>query len=285
MITFNGSSRRARIVGICALVLSGASLADDLSLKDILGRAQTQSERQAVEDLIQKLQSRSRAPDQAPAAAAPKLTLPERAPAVETPPSRQQSETQTAAPVGSAPAPQGPAVPAVLPENERATQAATAVPGRAPERSPAAGTAAYAPGVPGAAGSAATAALDTATEGALPSVDLEVYFDTGSAEITEQASSVLTTLGRALTDARLAGGTFLIAGHTDAKGGAQYNMRLSQARAESVRQFLMQHFGIDRARLVAKGYGLRRLKNPRNSQAAENRRVQVVNLSQQTTGR
>ena len=113
----------------------------------------------------------------------------------------------------------------------------------------------------------------------MPSIDLEVYFEYGSADIGPQALTVLSTLGRALTDPRLAGGTFLIAGHTDAKGGAQFNLRLSQARAELVRRFLVQSFGLDEQRLVAKGYGARNLKNARDPRSADNRRVQVVNLS------
>jgi outer membrane protein OmpA-like peptidoglycan-associated protein len=70
-----------------------------------------------------------------------------------------------------------------------------------------------------------------------PSVDLEIFFGYKSAEITPQAMTILNTLGRALSDARLADDAFLIAGHTDAKGGAAYNLELSQRRAESVRQF------------------------------------------------
>jgi outer membrane protein OmpA-like peptidoglycan-associated protein len=86
-------------------------------------------------------------------------------------------------------------------------------------------------------------------------------------------------LGRALSDARLAGDSFLIAGHTDSKGGDDYNLGLSQKRAEAVRQHLIANFGIDGAKLVAKGMGPTHLKVPGQPLAAENRRVQIVNLS------
>ena len=112
-----------------------------------------------------------------------------------------------------------------------------------------------------------------------PSVDLEVHFDYKSAAITSQAVQVLTVLGRALSDERLAGQTFLIAGHTDAKGGADYNLELSQRRAESVRQFLIANFNVDAKKLIAKGYAFQHLRNPKDPLAAVNRRVQIVNLS------
>jgi OOP family OmpA-OmpF porin len=112
-----------------------------------------------------------------------------------------------------------------------------------------------------------------------PSIDLEVFFAYKSAAITPQAAAALTPLGKALSDPRLAGDAFLIAGHTDAKGGADYNLTLSQQRAEAVRQFLITRFKLDGARLVAKGMGPTRLKVPAQPLAAENRRVQIVNLS------
>ncbi len=121
--------------------------------------------------------------------------------------------------------------------------------------------------------------MQSAERKELPSVDLEVFFDYKAAQITPQAASVLTTLGRALVDARLAGNAFLIAGHTDAKGSDDYNLALSERRAEAVRQFLIDNFKIAPDKLVAKGFGRQHLKNPKLPLAGENRRVQIVNLS------
>jgi outer membrane protein OmpA-like peptidoglycan-associated protein len=112
-----------------------------------------------------------------------------------------------------------------------------------------------------------------------PSIDLEIFFDYKSAEVTPKAVAVLSPLGRALSDPRLADDSFLIAGHTDAKGGADYNLELSQRRAESVRQFLIANFNVDAKKLIAKGYGFQHLRNPKDPLAAVNRRVQIVNLS------
>lgn len=51
-----------------------------------------------------------------------------------------------------------------------------------------------------------------------------------------------------------------IMSHTDARGNAAYNLSLSQKRAQSVVSYLVQK-GIDKDRLVARGYGKSRLKN------------------------
>ncbi|MTD93571.1 OmpA family protein [Hyphomicrobium sp. xq] len=111
----------------------------------------------------------------------------------------------------------------------------------------------------------------------LPTADLEVYFDFNSAVIAPSALSALKTLGQALADKRLAGGTFIVGGHTDAKGEADYNQRLSQRRAQAVRDFLVTNFPIDPAKLMAVGYGEEQLKAADEPLAAVNRRVQVIN--------
>jgi outer membrane protein OmpA-like peptidoglycan-associated protein len=65
----------------------------------------------------------------------------------------------------------------------------------------------------------------------LPAIDLEVFFNFDSAEITPEALPILKKLGAALSDERLKGSVFLVAGHTDAKGPDTYNLSLSDQRA------------------------------------------------------
>jgi len=111
-----------------------------------------------------------------------------------------------------------------------------------------------------------------------PSIDLEVHFDYNSAVIGAEATDALTNLGMALRDPRLKGALVMLAGHTDAKGGDAYNKDLSDHRAEAVRHFLVEKFSLPAANLIAIGYGKSRLKNTADPFAAENRRVQVVNM-------
>jgi outer membrane protein OmpA-like peptidoglycan-associated protein len=114
-----------------------------------------------------------------------------------------------------------------------------------------------------------------------PAVDLEVNFDYDSATIGPQAIDTLTKLGVALRDPRLKGALVLLAGHTDAKGSDAYNKDLSDRRADAVKQFLVGKFSLPMENLIAVGYGKERLKNAADPFAAENRRVQVVNMSAQ----
>ncbi len=114
---------------------------------------------------------------------------------------------------------------------------------------------------------------------ALPQLDIEIFFDYNSAKIRAKSLPDLTKLGLALRDERLAGANFMIIGHTDASGGEEYNLALSKKRAVSVRQFLTETFEVDGKNLLAIGYGEEQLKRPNAPRAAENRRVQFVNLS------
>ena len=112
-----------------------------------------------------------------------------------------------------------------------------------------------------------------------PSIDLEVNFDYNSDHIGSKASSQVTALGEALSSSELKGGTFILAGHTDAKGSDTYNQGLSERRSEAVKRFLSEKYGLDASNLVTVGYGKTQLKNPAGPFASENRRVQVINAS------
>jgi len=111
-----------------------------------------------------------------------------------------------------------------------------------------------------------------------PKIDLEIYFDYKSAAISARAVPDLAALGKALKNPDLAGSVFMIAGHTDAKGSEQYNLSLSERRADAVKRYLIEKFGLAADALMSVGYGKEQLKDRANPYAAENRRVQVVNV-------
>ena len=112
-----------------------------------------------------------------------------------------------------------------------------------------------------------------------PKIDLNINFDFNSATLSRTADSQLKALGDALTSKELAGGVFMLGGHTDAKGSDSYNQTLSQRRADSVKRFLIDTYRVPAANLVTAGYGEKMLKNPADGFAAENRRVEVVNMT------
>lgn len=114
-------------------------------------------------------------------------------------------------------------------------------------------------------------------ESEAPNVDIQIFFAFDSADILPAALPALNELGKALSDAKLQRATFLIAGHTDAKGSDEYNLALSQRRAEAVKLFLVKTYHVDEGRLSVMGFGKEQLKNKENPFADENRRVQIVN--------
>jgi len=72
-----------------------------------------------------------------------------------------------------------------------------------------------------------------------------------------------------------------VVGHTDAKGGAQYNLDLSQRRARNVVKALVAGHGIDPSRLEARGAGANEpvASNDSEEGRARNRRVELVRRS------
>ena len=116
-----------------------------------------------------------------------------------------------------------------------------------------------------------------------PKIDLEINFDYNSADISTKSLPAVQALGRALTNPDLKGSTFVVAGHTDAAGGEGYNQELSERRADSIKRYLVDKYGITGSDLVTVGYGKSKLKDPANPLAEVNRRVQVVNMENKTT--
>ena len=116
-----------------------------------------------------------------------------------------------------------------------------------------------------------------------PKIDLEINFDYNSADISTKSMASVQALGRALTNPELKGSTFVVAGHTDAAGGEEYNQGLSERRADAIKRYLVDKYGISSGDLVTVGYGKSKLKDPSQPMADVNRRVQVVNMENKAT--
>jgi outer membrane protein OmpA-like peptidoglycan-associated protein len=129
---------------------------------------------------------------------------------------------------------------------------------------------------------------ETATRGDAPlqvadsALSLDIRFELGSARLLPEAMRRLDRLAATLADPSLAGARFMVAGHTDARGGAAVNGPLSCARAQAVRDYLQQHHGIAAESLHVEGFGDLRPLDPAHPNAAVNRRVEVRRLMEGT---
>ena len=107
-------------------------------------------------------------------------------------------------------------------------------------------------------------------------IQLDIEFQVGSVEIS---STYFDQLKRVADLMKVSPNrSAVIEGHTDSMGSATGNLQLSQRRAESVRQNLIDHFGIAQERLVAKGFGETRpiASNETPEGRRKNRRVTVI---------
>jgi len=92
------------------------------------------------------------------------------------------------------------------------------------------------------------------------------------------ARAVLNELGAALQSDQLSAYQFSLVGHTDAVGSEAANLKLSQARARAVKEYLISQFHIDPARLEASGVGESDLADPSSPNSGVNRRVVITNI-------
>jgi len=115
-----------------------------------------------------------------------------------------------------------------------------------------------------------------------PKIDLEINFDFNSASIRPSSMPSVQALGQALSDPKLKGSTFIVAGHTDGVGGDAFNQDLSERRADTIKRYLVDNYRVPSGDLVAVGYGKTKLKSSQDPTDAINRRVQVVNMDTKT---
>jgi OmpA-OmpF porin, OOP family len=119
----------------------------------------------------------------------------------------------------------------------------------------------------------------TRTKGSIDVLD-NIYFETDSAVIKLESYGLLDAIAdsvRGWPDIRL----LEVQGHADERGAHDYNLRLTQARAESVVRYLVGK-GIEARRLRARGFGETRPRDPGHTEGAwsQNRRVEFVILEQ-----
>jgi outer membrane protein OmpA-like peptidoglycan-associated protein len=105
----------------------------------------------------------------------------------------------------------------------------------------------------------------------------KIYFNVDSAKLQRRSYAVLDNVAEVLNE-HVEVPIIRVEGHTDATGPFAYNMRLSQRRAESVVQYLVDAGGVGEDRLIAQGFGEARPLVPdakTKADLAQNRRVEL----------
>ncbi len=117
-------------------------------------------------------------------------------------------------------------------------------------------------------------------EGSVVRILQQVHFATASTTILPDSFPMLQEIAN-LLKASASIHRMSIEGHTDNRGAAEYNMTLSQGRATSVMNWLVQH-GIEAGRLEAHGYGLTKpiADNETDAGRLTNRRVEFKILEE-----
>lgn len=110
-----------------------------------------------------------------------------------------------------------------------------------------------------------------------PRVAAQVLFDSGSDRMRPDSFPLLNEFGKAISG-KLFRQQFVIIGHTDDRGSVEFNIDLSMRRAQAVKTYLVNHYGIEPSRLSVQGHGL---SHPIASNASEegralNRRVEFT---------
>ncbi len=101
-------------------------------------------------------------------------------------------------------------------------------------------------------------------------------FDSGASQIRPQSFDLLAKVEKAIDV--FPRSELIIEGHTDSHGGDDLNQKLSQERAESVQQYMINAMRIPTYRLIATGYGETRpvASNETESGRSRNRRIDIV---------
>ena len=110
-----------------------------------------------------------------------------------------------------------------------------------------------------------------------PSVNIPINFDTASTTVDAQTRPNIDLLAHALADPALQGHQFKFIGHSDSRGGDQYNVNLSLQRAQTISQLVVAIEPGLKGHIVVEGHGAREpIDTGTDAQALRaNRRLQV----------
>ena len=112
----------------------------------------------------------------------------------------------------------------------------------------------------------------------LPQFSADIQFDEDAAVVRPESYRLLGRIADTLYHPSLLGYKFLIVGHTVSTGKREYNLTLSQRRADALRDVLVTTFKVSPKRLVALGLGEEQLLDGNRPAAPVNAQIQIMTV-------
>jgi OOP family OmpA-OmpF porin len=112
----------------------------------------------------------------------------------------------------------------------------------------------------------------------LPQMRFDVVFDQDSSLIRPASYQTIGSIADALSDPKMRPYRYLIVDHVESAGRRDHNLILSQRRAESIRDVLVNTFKVSPKRLQALGLGEEQLQDVNRPASPANARVQIVTV-------
>jgi len=110
----------------------------------------------------------------------------------------------------------------------------------------------------------------------LPQIRFDVVFDQDSSLVRPASYQTIGSIADALTDPKLRPYRYLIVDHVESAGRRDHNLILSQRRADSLRDVLINTFKVAPKRLQALGLGEEQLQDTNRPAAPANARIQII---------
>jgi OmpA-OmpF porin, OOP family len=112
----------------------------------------------------------------------------------------------------------------------------------------------------------------------LPHLNLDIQFNPDSPVIRPDSYRMLGRIADTFADPKMLPYGFLIVGRTESTGKREYNLTLSQRRADSIRDVLVTTFKISPKRIQAVGLGEEQLQDTEHPKAPVNQQIQIVTV-------
>ena len=112
----------------------------------------------------------------------------------------------------------------------------------------------------------------------LPTFTVDIHFDVDTPVIRPDSYQTVGRIADALVNAQLLPYTFLIVGHSDSTGKREANAILSQRRADSIRDVLVNTFKISSKRIQSLGLGEEQFIDQAHPNSPANLQIQIVTI-------